>query len=421
MGDLSPTEVEREAGAASAELAERMRRAPPAFDELTRARMERGLLQAWRVRGMPLPRAERSDARAWRLGGRRAAWIASLALSACAGGFFALHLSRPTPIASVLPAGHFELAIDDAAVQSGPVSEGQLLRSGARGRIALELGAAHLDMQPRTELRLSRLSETELAFALNAGQLDVDFHPQRRGEQGLRVETPAARVLVVGTRFRVVVESGGDTRVAVVHGAVDVVSRSSGQTQRVVAGGEARVPGGATPPSQRDEGLLAADGPVSRGASRAADEDMVGPPRRVRGANDVNVAARERLEVARKLLRRGEHPAARAVLRELAEPGSELELRVEALTLMAESYTAQGSIRRAQEQYRSVDAIAPRRAAGDNARFALARSLERHSQDRAAAVAAYRRYLALAPEGALSEQARKALCRLGSASDCSDP
>jgi predicted TPR repeat methyltransferase len=109
---------------------------------------------------------------------------------------------------------------------------------------------------------------------------------------------------------------------------------------------------------------------------------------------------------------------ARDRLRDLVDSSAALRYRVEALILIAESFTAQRDIARATDAYARADALAPRHPAGHNARFALARLLERRAGDEKAAAAAYRRYLDHAPDGALASQARQALCRLGSGHHC---
>jgi tetratricopeptide (TPR) repeat protein len=129
-------------------------------------------------------------------------------------------------------------------------------------------------------------------------------------------------------------------------------------------------------------------------------------------------AMANKLAAARKLLRQGQHGAARARLRDLSESNAPVRVRVEALTLIAESYGAQGDVPRAAQAYRRADDLSPNDAAGDNARFALARLLERRAGDEQGAVRAYRRYLERAPRGALAAQARQALCRLGAPEHC---
>jgi hypothetical protein len=142
-------------------LAQRLRNEPVGLDELSRARMERTLVQAWRTHAaarVPLP-GTRSVASGLRgLGLARLA--ASLAASAVAGGLIAFFLVGGDR-ASAPPAmgtAHFELRIGDAAVQSGTVIESQVLESGTHGRIEVDLGSAQLRMERDTRLRFERMS-----------------------------------------------------------------------------------------------------------------------------------------------------------------------------------------------------------------------------------------------------------------------
>jgi len=77
-----------------------------------------------------------------------------------------------------------------------------------------------------------------------------------------------------------------------------------------------------------------------------------------------------------------------------------------------------GDVPRAAQAYRKASELARTDAAGHNARFALARLLERHANDTQGATAAYKSYLEYAPRGALAAQARQALCRLGEREFC---
>jgi hypothetical protein len=403
-------------GSASERLAEALREQPIGMDQLTRARMERSLLQRLRAQGIAVPRS--GSMRTSRP--RRPGWLwaASLACSAVAGGLLAVHgiPRHPAATAAFVP-GRFELRIGDGAVQSGAVMEAQMLESGPRGRIAVELGSAHLEMHERTQLRFERLSRAELAFSLSKGRIEVAFHPEHRGQQRLRIETRSAQVLVVGTRFSVEVDELGSTLVRVTEGAVDVVPRSGAGTRRVAAGAatEVRIDDGDAAVRARLEAELTAS--PAPPATNADADAMPTEPSEVPRVAASWVATVSRLESARQLLRQSQHRAARTLLREIADEPAPIGLRVEALMLLAESHTAQGDIERAAAAYRHAGELAPRHSAGHNARFALARLLEKYTHDRGAAVAAYRRYLALAPDGPLSEQARQALCRLASACD----
>jgi tetratricopeptide (TPR) repeat protein len=403
-------------GRASERLASALRERPGAPDQLTRARMERSLLHGLRAHDLaahPSRAAQASRRRGWGW-----MWAASVACSAIAGGLLAVHGLPQDPVGTqALGAGRFELRIADAAVQTGAVVEGQTLESGQHGRIAVELASARLDMHEQTQLRFERLSRAELAFSLSEGRIDVAFHPERRGEQRLRIETRSAQVLVVGTRFSVDVDALGTSVIRVVEGVVDVVPRSGARTRRVGAGAETVVrmdddAGERAVRARLEDELAALPGPTD--ATPPPEPEVYEAPRAA--ASWETTAAR--LENARQLLRQAQHRAARALLRKVADDAVPIGFRVEALMLMAESHTAQGDIEQAAAAYRHADELAPRHSAGHNARFALARLLERYTRDREAASAAYRRYLELAPDGALREQARQALCRLGSAGEC---
>ena len=124
------------------------------------------------------------------------------------------------------------------------------------------------------------------------------------------------------------------------------------------------------------------------------------------------------LEGAHRLLLQGRHEPARDALKRIVEGPHAARFRVEALTLIAESYTAQAQISKAREAYERAARIAPNLASGHNALFALARLVERHTKDRAGAMNAYERYLERAPHGAVATQAREALCRLGEDAHC---
>lgn len=412
----------------AARVAAALRAQPDGLDEVTRARMERSLVQAWRTRPaahVPLPsprRSERAPRRMARTWG--ATWGASLAVAAAAGAIVAYFGTSMdlVPGSQRADAAHFELRIGDAAVQRGMIAEGQMLESGELGDIEVDLGDARIAMARGARLRFDRLSEAELRVGLLVGRIDVAFSPKRKGEQRLIIDSRAAHVVVVGTRFSVIADTVGNTEVIVQEGVVEVTPQLGGTTERVPAGQSTYV--------RADEGdayeravraaieekieTLDADAAIAPAHAAAAEElpeieGEIATTEHVKLSSD---AIARRLDQARALLREGRHPAARAKLRGISERGVELRYRVEALTLLAESYTAQGDVRRATEAYELAAEVGARTPQGDNAQFALARLLERFTHDRSAATRAYERYLERAPNGALAAQARSALCRL---------
>ena len=406
-------------------IARELREQPPALDEVRRARMERSLAQAWRMHGaarVPLSRLRMQRPSA------RVLWVASIG-SAAAGGLLALSLlGDSAPTASRMGVGHFELRIDDAAVQSGAVSEGQVLETGEHGRIEVDLQIARLQLSRGTRVRFDRLSEPELRLSLLKGRLDVDFHPSRKGEQHLAIETGASRVQVVGTRFVLDVDALGNTEVQVSEGVVELLPRSGAPARRVAAGEHAYLRADDGDESERsvraaiEQKLRTLEGATAEPVPFQPDMDlsqMVDLEPSASGQRPSRAITRK-LEAARRLLRQGRHADARARLRGLAESGIAVRFRVEALTLIAESYTAQGDVLHAAKAYRRAAELSPGDPAGHNARFALARLLERYAHDEVAAAAAYKHYLARAPRGALAVQARQALCRLDQSEFCKD-
>jgi hypothetical protein len=225
------------------ELANRLRERRLHLDEVTRARMERTLVQAWRTHGAAGVALSRSRRTTTSVRLPRSTWAASLAGSAVAGAlvaFYAFAGAREARVAQ--PSGaHFELRIGDAAVQSGALTEGQVLESGKHGRIDVDLGIARVHMEHDTRMRFDKLSKNDLVLSMQKGRVDVDFHPEHKGEQHLAIESLAARVQVVGTRFVVQVDALGNTDVRVNEGVVEVVPRSAAETRRVPAGGETYV------------------------------------------------------------------------------------------------------------------------------------------------------------------------------------
>jgi hypothetical protein len=448
-GDSASRVPPRVDGAAGA-VVDALHGSPPRLNDLARARMERSLLETWSMR--PAARVPLAMARSGLGRTPRLLWAGSIAAAALVGlglGLQGLGLvGDRAPDALAAGTARFELRVDDAAMQSGTVAEGQTLESGPHGRIEVNLGTSLVGMAEGTRLRFDRLDARELRFGLAGGRIDVDFHPVRRGEQTMAVETRTARVLVVGTRFRVEVDGLGNTTVAVKEGVVEVVPRLGGASRRVRAG-EATHVGvddgdvaeravrasleddmarfGATDSSDTD-GAEAAGATDVAGRVEAEPTDMdfgdepealvgsMAAVERAERAEQTTVA--RQLEGAHRLLLQGRHQPAREALARIAEGPHAPRFRVEALTLVAESYTAQAQIPKAREAYERAVRVAPNLSAGHNAVFALARLIERHTNDRAGAVDAYERYLARAPHGALAAQARDALCRLGESDAC---
>jgi TolA-binding protein len=407
-----------------------MREESHQLDDMARARLERNLVEAWRAR--PARSVALRSSRSAKPSFSRSVWISSLAASAAFGAILAFILLRePSEVASVaaeVPA-RFDLVIDDGSVQSGFLTEGQVLESGQHGRVEVALEQSRVDVAPDSRVRFERLGRKELRLALMKGRVEVAFHPERRGEQHMSIETRSARVLVVGTQFSVDVDGQGNTQVSVSEGVVQVIPRSGGETQFVRAGERIEIPIQAAHEIERAvrEGIesrlraepAAIEPDRASAAGASAGEGRGSRRQQCAQVNSDDSQSDRRLESARSLLLQGKHSAARERLRKLAKKNTlPTSSRVEALVLIAESYTSQGQIPRAAETYREAIKMGPHHPAGHNAIFALARLNERYADDRSAAGAVYREYLASAPRGALAAQAREALCRLGDSASC---
>src|SRR5689334_4716372 len=119
-----PPSIEGPSGAVASQL----RELASDIDDVTRARLERRMLQAWRTHAaarVQLPARSRRPSTGVRV--ERRTWALSLAASALAGGLLALYLGTTGARQTAVPvgSGRFELRIGDAAMQSGPVAEGQ--------------------------------------------------------------------------------------------------------------------------------------------------------------------------------------------------------------------------------------------------------------------------------------------------------
>ncbi len=415
------------------------------LDDIRRARMERDLIAAWKQRATARF-AERSLSRR----GRRLGWVASVAVSGVIGGLVVLYGAHQPEVASrvapIAPPAYFEVRIGDAATQTGALVQGQTLASGDHGQVQVHIGATRIDMERQSRLRFERITDKELRVSLATGEINVAYHPTRGSEQRLSVETASATVLVVGTEFAVTVDPAGGTDVRVTEGVVRVMSRigdedrvlTAGDTTRVEPTDLAALVAGSSASPATDVPAFAADldfgespeaidigrlvAPSVEGATPKSISHMSAASRDVASRDAATVAERmtpaRRLDFARALLRQGHHDQARALLRDLTEPNQAVALQVEAWTLTAESYTAQGYVPRAADSYRKAADVGRGTQAGHNAVFAWARLLERHTRDQQAAVLVYERYLREAPEGALSLQAMDALCRLGVLAHC---
>ena len=422
-------------------IAEALRQEQAPLDDVTRARIERRLVEAWELKraSRRISTGERAPAAAV-----PRIWAASMAAFVFVALLVVLfevandrRLSEPDPVQMA----HFELRVGDAAVQTGVVGEGQTLETGKYGSIDVTASASRVLIFPNSRVRFDRISSDDVHLSLVVGKVEVTFHPIRYGEQSIAVETRVASVQAVGTRFSVEVDPRGDTSIDVTEGVVSVTSSSGNRSAKNVAAGErvrigadgrekrAPMPVGAdrtlianetgVPSAVAEESAQVDEPPEAPAASLPSEEKPQTSHPQVRRAKlQTGREQADPLKVARLMIWMKQYAAARDRLRRIATGSADSGTRAAAYTLIAESYLAEGYLPRAADSYNDAARVAPDEPVSRNAVFSLARLLEYYVKDNQAAVSAYRRYLRESPRGKYRQQAYEALCRLGDNASC---
>lgn len=409
-------------------LAAKLRSEPPELDELSKARMERALIER-RAASEPAPRS------------RVPTFVAGLAVGAVAaaaitavfiGGEEPPRTARraePTKVAPVVPVAEapadgavaFEALRDGVPVRRGHFAEGETVQTVGDQLMRVRFGGERsaptslVEVAPDSRVRFGRAWGDDLEVRLERGNVRVEFHPERRGEEHLVVRTRDGRVEVVGTAFEVRLGPEG-TEVIVEEGTVRLVGPGE---PRLVSHGERawlrRI--GA------DDGATAAPAPRPRAepeapspASVEDDRDegsAAAPPSAVIPSLRPNL----RFELADRYFAQGRFEQARHELYAITRSAAEGPVRAQAWVRVAEAFARERHWSRAAEAYRRAARAGRGTAHGDGALFALGRLLEEQG-DAPGARAAHLRYLDVAPSGPLAAEARRALCGLGETELC---
>jgi len=291
---------------------------------------------------------------------------------------------------------------------------------------------SRIDVTPETRARFARLRAEDVRIALDAGRVDVAFHPLRRGAEHLTIETPSARVEVVGTEFTVELDAAGATTVRVSEGVVRVVPLDGTATRLVRAGMRTRVlVAVALPPATGALALV--DAPRTSGAVAPVFMPVVsempaspsnigrrlaapvpppdvqsGVPSLMPATVESQFAAASRLYVGGQLEEAAE--ALLPIAHDMHVPGA---VRREASNLLGDIYKGWRRLDDAAVEYDRACSLG-----GDESCYSLGGVAETLGQNDRARVA-YRTYLRRAPDGALALQARARLCRpLGISEAC---
>lgn len=247
----------------SRQLADALRDQPPVLDDVARARLEKAILQAPRAVAPAKPRSRRPFV---------AGVSAGLAVAALA--LLTWFAFAPTPTEPEVATFEAFTSTRDGErpLRAGAFVEGEVVTTDDDQHVRAHFAERRVEVEvaPSSRARFLRLGGADLAVGLDRGSVRVSFHPERRGERSLAIETPLARVEVVGTVFEVDVDADG-TRVHVEEGIVRVVPRE-GDERFVHAGESVRVrqtrtalAGGA------DERIAAADSVSEVDSARSND------------------------------------------------------------------------------------------------------------------------------------------------------
>lgn len=246
----------------SRELADALREQPPILDDVARARLEKAILHEPRttvVRSRPRSR------RPFVAGVGAGLAVAALALL----GWLTL-APTPTEHASFETFSGSSAHVDPGLpMREGSITEGEVVTTPDDQHVRAHFAERRVEVElaPSSRARFLRLGGSDLAVGLDRGSVRVSFHPESRGERTLAIETPLARVEVVGTVFEVDVDADG-TRVRVEEGIVRVIPRE-GAERFVHAGESVRVRQTRTaqtePPTQDELVELRAHEPLEDG------------------------------------------------------------------------------------------------------------------------------------------------------------
>ncbi len=418
----------------SSAVAEVLREHPPTPDDLTRVRMEQRVIAA----SLSARRSRRPV---------RAIAAGTIALAAAAAMIIWVLRDPDAPVVA-----RFERHEASASVERGTLEEGSTLHTAEQEVAEIRVVDSRVRIEGASRVRIATLSQDRLALDLDEGAVRVAFHPRERGRERMTVETPSARVEVVGTVFRVEVHDG-ETRVSVSEGTVRVVPLDGGAPRLVHQGEETRVEARAQNAARETEGSTTAAEIARPGEARSADvapesgaaETIASnppesnlpesnlpesnPPEEAPEHPGEPEATTEReddepsdphaaLEEAARLIESGRTARAMPILRQLTRPSVPAAVRTEAWLRVGDVSEHEGRMPQAAHAYEEAERAGRGTSQGHNATFSLARLEDRRLHDAEAARASYERYRTDAPDGALASQARAALCRLGVSERC---
>lgn len=159
--------------------------------------------------------------------GRFAFWLAAAAAWICICGLPAAAQENTWKVAKTSGEAWLGSASHPASLtQKTELLPGDSIRTGRNGRVLLIRGQETILVSPNSAISLPEAGRSGLSTVIQqAGTIMLDV--EKRNVQHFEVETPYLAAVVKGTRFRVSV-SGGQTKVDVVRGQVQVTDFRSG-------------------------------------------------------------------------------------------------------------------------------------------------------------------------------------------------
>ncbi len=279
---------------------------------------------------------------------------------------------RPSAVAARVPVGQAIVLAADAGAQLA-LDSGAIVRAQGPARVVFE-GSAR-----------------DVAIRLVSGKLDAEVTHRRQGET-FAVVTADARVVVRGTKFSVAVAASG-SHVEVSEGRV-AVELADGRTTLVSAG-------------------------ESFDSGAAGDTEVAPPPAALpAGAApmdcaDITRACQAAARAGRASMRGGDAERALRIVTEARRAGNDVDggcgggaraCEDELRYLRAEALNQAGRLDEAVGAYRALDRKGAPSAMRQNALYAAAQ-IEKRTGRLSAASADFERALAVAPRGALYEEA----------------
>lgn len=310
-----------------------------------------------------------------------------------------LHRSGTFEIAAAQ--GRAQPRVDALAIESGST-----LATGAGGEVALAVVSDRFLLGQASRVHLARLRHSAVELGLEQGNLIVEADPQAR-HRSFVVRAPFGTVTVVGTRFRVRTDDGGE--VATMRGRVRV--EADGQIYHVGAGQVLHVA------QKRIETM---DDTVREALMSGLDFEHRAPAQ-TEPAVEAPRSSQSRKTVVRSvvstplgkqlvgLIQAGDCAAAETMAR--GRRGLSPAEAAEALALAAQCYQAARDDHRALGLYRGIQRQYAATPTAENAWFEVGRILERSGEAKEAR-RTFARFAQRYPKSALAGDATFRLCRM---------